>query len=91
MFDTNIIGEANYLKTLNGDIIPLRIMLQNTNCDKISQMLTKSLQAIRYIDQDWILWECNYPILECIIDSKNFSFIKFIGNFQNYFIDFNDG
>ena len=49
MFDTNIIGEANYLKTLDGDIIPLRIMLQNTNCDKISQMLTKSLQAIRYI------------------------------------------
>ena len=48
MFDKNIIGEANYLKTLNGDIIPLRIMLQNTNCDKISQMLTKSLQAIRY-------------------------------------------
>ena len=55
MFDTNIIGEANYLKTLNGDIIPLRIMLQNTNCDKISKMLTKSYQAIKYIDQDWKL------------------------------------
>ena len=39
MYDTNSIGEANFLKTSDGDYIPLRLLFKNTNCDKINLML----------------------------------------------------
>ena len=36
MFVANLIGEANFFKTSDGDFIPLRLLFQNTNCDKIN-------------------------------------------------------
>ena len=66
-------------------------MLQNTNCDKISLMLRNNYQAIKYISQDWKLYVCEYPVLECVKDRNGFPLLKFIDDFQKYFIDFNDG
>ena len=52
MYDNKTIRKAIYLKKSNGDYIPFRIRLSNSNCSKIQKMINKTVQQIYYIDKE---------------------------------------